>query len=303
MRIVCAEIHMLDSDQLRVFLALIRGGNTLAAARRLGIDHSTVSRRLSALERTLGTRLFDRSPRGLAPTEAAGALIGHAERIESELLAAAASVAGRDAEVAGTVRVTTPEIFGTWLVAPSLAELKSRHPHLILELAPESRSISLSRREADIAVMLRPPPRGRLVARKLTDYRIGLFASHRYLKEHGPISSTAELAHHHFVSYIDELLDFPELNTLEQILPGASIAFRSSSSAAQQAAIASGLGLGMLHRIAAEQDGSLVRILGDEIEVTRNYWLVLHADLQRTPRVRAIATFLAELTDRHRQRL
>ncbi|PXA86623.1 LysR family transcriptional regulator [Nostoc sp. 3335mG] len=291
---------MLDSDQLRAFLAIMRTGNTLAAARRLGVDHSTVSRRLSALEKAIGTRLFDRSPRGLAPTGAAGALIGHAERIERELIAAAASVAGRDAEVAGTVRLATPEVFGTWLVAPHIAELRERHPHLVLELAPESRSISLSRREADIAVTLRPPPRGRLVARKLTDYRLGLYAARDYLARHGAIHSAAQLGEHPLVSYIDELLDYPELNALEQVRPGSMAAFRSSSSAAQQAAVASGLGLGLLHRVAAERDPRLIRVLEAEIEVTRSYWIVLHADLRRTPRIRAITDFLADLIERLR---
>lgn len=294
---------MLDSDQLRVFLAVIRGGNTVAAARRLGVDHSTVSRRLSALESALGTRLFDRSPRGLAPTEAAGALIGHAERIESELLAAANSVGGRDVHATGTVRLATPEIFGTYLVAPHISELYARHPHVTLELAPESRSISLSEREADIAVTLRPPPRGRLVVRKLADYRLGLYVSRGYLEQNGPIQSRAEIGGHSFVSYIDGLLDYPEFNALHQIDPGAPTIFRSSSSAAQQAAVAAGLGLGVLHCLSAAQDPQLVRLLPDEMEISRSYWLVLHADLQRTPRVRAVADFLVELIDHMRHRL
>lgn len=259
--------------------------------------------RLSALERALGTRLFDRSPRGLAPTEAATALIAHAERIEGELIAAADSVAGRDTEVTGTVRLATPEVFGTFLVAPHIAELQGRHPRLVLELAPESRSISLSKREADIAITVRPPPRGRLVARKLTDYRLGLFASPAYLAAHGTIATVSNLASHRLVSYIDKLLDYPELNSLEQVRPGAATAFRSSSSAAQQAAVAGGMGIAMLHCIAAEQDRRLVRVLGDAVEVTRSYWLVLHADLQRTPRVRAVTVFLADLADRLRRKL
>jgi DNA-binding transcriptional LysR family regulator len=294
---------MLDSDQLRIFLAIIRTGNTVAAARRLGVDHSTVSRRLSALERGIGTRLFDRSPRGLSPTAAATALIAHAERIESELIAAADSVAGRDTEARGVVRLATPEVFGTFLVAPYVVDLAARHPHLTLELAPETRSISLSKREADIAVTIRPPPRGRLVARKLTDYRIGLFASPAYLEAHGPVGSIAELGRHRLVSYIDEMLDAPEINALEEVRPGAPTIFRSSSSAAQQAAIVAGLGLGMLHVVAAERDPRLVRVLGGAIEIRRSYWLVLHADMQRNPRIRAVVDFLAATVDAIRDRL
>lgn len=289
---------MLTSDQLLVFLTVIREGNTVGAARRLGLDHSTVSRRLSTLEAALGTRLFDRSPRGLAPTEAATALIGHAERVESELILAAGSVGQRDTQVTGTVRLATPEIFGTYLVAPHIAELRERHPALTLELAPESRTISLSRREADIAITVRQPPRGRLVARKLVDYRLGLYAAREYLDGHPAITSRADLDAHAFVSYVDELVDFPELLALNQARLGGSIVFRSSSSAAQQAAVASGAGIGMLHILAARHDTRITRLLTDDIEARRTYWLVLHADLQRVPRIRAVIAFLDKLVQR-----
>ncbi|EQB33042.1 LysR family transcriptional regulator [Sphingobium ummariense] len=285
---------MLSSDDLRLFLAMMREGNMLAAARRTGVDHSTVARRLNAMEAMLDARLFDRSPRGVTPTPAAFALLGHAERIESELLAAAASVAGRDREVDGTVRLTTPEAFAAHLVAPHIAALRARHPRLMLELASESRSTSLSKREADIAVMLKPPPRGRLVARKLTDYRLGLYGARDYLEATGMPESRADLSQHPFVSYIEELAGFPEMIALDQILSGARIAFRASSSAAQHAAVAAGMGLGVLHVFAARDDSRLVRLLPDQVEIWRSYWLVMHADLQRLPRVRATVDFLDE---------
>lgn len=294
---------MLNSDDLRLFLAVMREGNMLAAARRVGIDHSTVARRLSALERTLDARLFDRSPRGVTPTPAAFALVGHAERIESELLAAAASVAGQDRAVEGTVRLATPEAFGAYLVAPQIAKLRERHPRLTLELATESRAASLSKREADIAVMLKPPPRGRLVARKLADYRLGLYASRDYLERHGAPGDRGELSGHDFVSYIEELAGFPEMIALDQILAGARISFRASSSAAQHAAVVAGMGLGVLHRFAAGEDARLVHLLPDQVEVWRSYWLVMHADLQRLPRVRAVVEFLDEGIAAMRERL
>lgn len=291
---------MLTSDQLLVFLAVIREGNTVGAARRLGLDHSTVSRRLGALERDLGSRLFDRSPRGLAPTAAASALISHAERIERELILAASSVGQRDSRITGTVRLATPEMFGTYFVAPHIAELRERHPDLTLELAPETRTISLSKREADIAITVRQPPRGRLVARKLVDYRLGLYAAHSYIADHPPIRGRADLDDHAFVSYVDELLDFPELLALNQAKINGRFVFRSSSSAAQQAAVVSGAGIGMLHVLSAGPDQRLVRLLADEIEARHAYWLVVHADLQRVPRVRAVIEFLDDLARRLR---
>ena len=294
---------MLNSDDLRLFLAVMREGNMLAAARRTGIDHSTVARRINTLEAVLAARLFDRSPRGVTPTPAAFALVPHAERVESELLAAAASVAGRDRDVEGVVRLATPEAFAAYFAAPHVGSLRDAHGRLTLELASESRAASLSKREADIAVMLKPPPRGRLVARKLTDYRLGLYASRDYVACHGLPESRADLSRHVFVSYIEELAGFPEMMALDQIVSGAPIAFRASSSAAQQSAVAAGLGLGVLHLFAADADDRLVRLLPGEAEVWRSYWLVIHADLQRLPRVRAVVDWLDTVAHAMRERL
>lgn len=294
---------MLNSADLQLFLAILREGNMVAAGRRAGIDHSTVARRLTALEQALDARLFERSPRGVTPTPAAFALQPHAERIESELLAASASVAARDSAVEGVVRLATTEMFGTYLVAPHVERLHLRHPGLTLELATESRSTSLSKREADIAVMLTMPPRGRLIARKLTDYRLGLYASRDYVAQHGAPVDRGDLHRHRFISYIEELAGFPEMIALDQILPGAAIAFRSSSGAAQQAAVAAGMGIGMLHVFAAGQDDRLVQLLPQDVEVWRSYWIVMHADIQRLPRVRATVDFLDEMMGMMRGRL
>lgn len=293
---------MLNSDELRLFLAVMREGNMLAAARRVGVDHSTVARRIGNMETTLGARLFDRSPRGVTPTPAAFALVSHAERVESELLAAMNSVAGRDREVEGIVRLATPEAFAANLVAPHIADFRARHPRLTLELASESKASSLSKREADMAVMLKPPPKGRLVTRKLVDYRLGLYASRDYLERQGEPASRADLNRHAFVSYIEELAGFPEMIALDQILPGAPTAFRASSSAAQQEAVAAGAGIGVLHLFSANRDERLVRLLPGEVEVWRSYWLVMHSDLQRLPRIRATGEFLDEVVRGIRER-
>lgn len=303
MHISFAVLPMLNSADLQLFLAILREGNMVAAGRRAGIDHSTVARRLTALEQALDARLFERSPRGVTPTPAAFALQPHAERIESELLAASASVAARDSAVEGVVRLATTEMFGTYLVAPHVERLHLRHPGLTLELATESRSTSLSKREADIAVMLTMPPRGRLIARKLTDYRLGLYASRDYVALHGAPTDRGDLHRHRFISYIEELAGFPEMIALDQILPGAAIAFRSSSGAAQQAAVAAGMGIGMLHVFAAGQDDRLVQLLPQDVEVWRSYWIVMHADIQRLPRVRATVDFLDEMMGMMRGRL
>jgi DNA-binding transcriptional LysR family regulator len=290
---------MPDWDDLRLFLMVSRVGSLIAAGRRLGVDHATVSRRLSRLEQKIGTRLFDRSPRGVLLTDAGTMLVGHAERIEAEVTAATTDIGERDTAVSGIVRLATPEAFGAFLVAPNAHRLHARHPALQLELAPESRTVSLSKREADIAIGLHQPRRGRLIARRLIDYRLGLYASREYLDRHGPIEASSMLSSHPLVWYIDELIDIPELRYFDQIAAGAPTVFRSSSIAAQQAAVAAGLGLGVLHVFAAGQDARLVRVLA-EVEITRSYWLVLHADQQRLPRVRAVIDFLEEIVEANR---
>lgn len=293
---------MLSSEDLRLFLAVMREGNMLAAARRVGVDHSTVARRITQLEHTLGARLFDRSPRGVTPTASAYALAGPAERVESELLAAMGSVAGADSAIEGTVRLSTPEAFASHFIAPHVAALRTLHPALTLELATESRVASLSRREADMAVMLKPPPKGRLVTRKLVDYRLGLYASREYLARHPMPATREDLTRHAFVSYIEELAGFPEMIALDQILSDATIAFRSSSSAAQHAAVVAGTGLGVLHLFVASEDERLVRVLPGEVEVWRSYWLVMPADMQRLPRIRAVVDFIDGITAPMRDR-
>ncbi|WP_395670739.1 LysR family transcriptional regulator [Phenylobacterium sp.] len=289
-------------DDLRIFVAIARAGGLVAASRRVGLDHTTVARRLSALEGAVGAKLVHRSPRGAKLTDAGAGLLEHAERIEAEALAAAEKLGAESQRPAGAVRLATPEAFGAWLVAPHVKALHERHPGVTLELVPEARAVNLSKREADIAVSLSRAESGRLYTQKLADYRLGLFASRDYLESVGPIAQLSELKDHPLVWYIDDLIDIPQLKFLDQVVAGARPVFRSSSIAAQQAAVASGLGLGVLHVFAAAQDPRLVRILPEAVAIERSYWLVLHADQRHLPRIRAVVDFLHELvrTDRHR---
>lgn len=284
-------------------MAVGRAGGIAAAGRALRLDHSTVVRRLAGLEEEMGARLADRLPTGVRLTAAGLELFSHAERMEAEAKAADLRLSGVDEGPAGTVRLATPEAFGTFLVAPNIRLLHERYPGLQLELVPEGRTISLSRREADIAVVLARPPRGRLHMRKLTEYRLGLYASTDYLDRAGSVTRTADLIAHPFVGYIDELVGIPELRALEQVIPGARVAFRSSSIAAQQFAVAAGMGIGLLHGFAASTDSRLVPILRDEIMVTRTYWLIVHSEQRALPRISAVLRFLDEIISANRARI
>lgn len=290
-------------DDVRIFLAVARSGGLMAAARRLGVDQTTVARRVSALETDFGARLIERSSRGVTLTGPGAALLEHAERMESEALSATERMGAAGEGVEGVVRLATPEAFGAGLAAPAAAAFHARHPRVQLELVPTARAVNLSRREADIAVGLSRPEQGSLVSRKLADYRLGLYASRVYLEREGTPESIRELRSRPLVWYIDEMLDLPELRYLDQVAEGAHTVFRSSSIAAQHAAVASGLGLGVLHRFTADKDPRLARVLKDEVVLTRSYWVSVHEALQRVARVRAVIDFLDELVDAHRSEL
>jgi DNA-binding transcriptional LysR family regulator len=294
---------MLHWDDLRLFLAVARAGRLTRAGQALGVNHTTVARRLTALEEELGARLFDRTSRGVAMTAAGGVVLDHAERAEREFEAAAAALSGRAEAIAGEVRLATPEAFGTYIVAPNIADFHALHPDLLLELMPESRAVSLANREADIAITVDRPPRGKLVVRKLCDYQLGLYASADYLARHPPIRTAQDVAAQPFVTYIDQMIDMRGLRYLSEVAGEARPVFRSSSIVAQQKAVASGVGLGLLHRFSADSQPGLVRILPDEVEITRSYWLVQRPEHQKSPRTRAVIAFIDELLDRYRARL
>ena len=286
---------MLDWNDLRFFLELARHGKLVQAAARLHVDHTTVSRRINALEEQLEVRLFDRSPRGYQLTDAGVRLVPYAEKMESSANLVHQDIAGKDSQLSGTVRVATPEALGSQVIAQHIHEFRREHPGIEIELVAETRRASLSKREADIAIRLSRPQTGRLVAWKLCDYRIRLYASRQYLLRHKVIESVADLEQHQFVSYIDDLVEMRELRYLEDTIKNPKVVFRSSNVIAQFNAIQQGVGLGMVHCFMAERESNLDVVLADEIGVDRSYWLLVHEDLRHVARVEAVCDFLTRM--------
>ncbi|MCZ4344797.1 LysR family transcriptional regulator [Devosia neptuniae] len=285
-------------DDVRIFLAVARSGQILGAARSLGLNHATVARRLTALEQALGSTLFTRKTNGSELSSAGEGFLLHAERMESAMLAASES-AGADSLIDGTVRVGAPDGFGVAFLAPRLGELIERHKGLRVELVPVPRAFSLSRREADIAVTLERPREGRLVARKLTDYRLGLYASQTYLGQHGTPADLAALAQHRLVGYVDDLIFTASLDYTAELLKGWGSTLAISSAMGQTEAVRAGAGIGILHAFMAQRDTNLVPVLPAHT-LTRSYWTVVHEDLRAIRRVALVAEFLAEIVARDR---
>lgn len=290
----------MDWDDLRYFLAVARTGRLTAAARRLGADHATVSRRVAALEGALQARLFERSPRGYALTEAGERLVARAEEMESAAQRMQNEIAGEKLSLGGAVRIGAPDGFGSFFLAPRLPALGARHPDLELQLVATPRIFSLSKREADIAVGLARPTEGRLAARKLIDYRLHLYAAERYLAEAGPIRSPDDLKRCRIIGYIPDLIYAEELDYLPGVGADLKPAFESSNLVAQYRAAQAGAGLCILPDFMAREDPSLKPVLPEEIGLTRTFWLILHADLRDVLRIRTVADFIVEAVEKER---
>jgi DNA-binding transcriptional LysR family regulator len=285
-------------DDVRIFLAVARSGQILGAAKALGLNHATVARRLTALEEALGSKLFIRKTNGSELSGAGERFLVHAEAMESAMLAANES-AGTDSAIEGTVRVGAPDGFGVAFLAPRLGELTDRHKGLRIELVPVPRAFSLSRREADIAVTLERPREGRLVARKLTDYRLGLYAAQSYLHAHGTPASLDDLAAHQLVGYVEDLLFTTSLDYTAEFLKGWRSSLAVSSAMGQTEAVRAGAGIGILHAFMVRRDSSLVPVLPAHT-LTRSYWTVVHEDLRSIRRVALVAEFLSDIVARDR---
>ena len=288
-------------DDVRIFLAVARAGQILGAAKRLGLNHATVSRRVAALEESLNARLFRRLTTGSELTPAGEHFLGVAERMEADMIAARAEIAGEGDDVSGTVRIGAPDGFGVAFLAPRLGELTGRHPTLSVQLVPVPRTFSLSRREADIAIAVERPTEGRLVASKLVDYSLGLYASKDYLAANGMPDSLVGLKKHRLVGYVGDLVISPTLDYANEIAPGWQAGFQVSSALGQTSAVRSGAGIGILHTFIARTHDDLV-LVPVAPPIRRAYWLVYHESVRPLRRIQTVSSFIAGIVEKERSR-
>lgn len=274
-------------DDMRFFLAVTHAGQIARAATQLGVDATTVARRIRRLEQALGQTLFEQRRDGQHLTETGERLAARAEALE-RVMSGVAEESTHPLE--GVVRVSASEGFGTWFVAPRLGDFSARYPRLDVDLVANSGFLSPSRRETDIAIVLARPRKGPLVSRRLTDYGLRLYAARDYA-ERMPIGSKASLRTHPLIGYIPDFLYAPELDYLEEIDPQLRPRLRSSSINAQHRMAASGAGVAVLPCFIGDSDPRLVRVL-DEVRITRSFWLAIHRDVLALPRIRAFVDWL-----------
>ncbi|VTU26271.1 LysR family transcriptional regulator [Variovorax sp. PBL-E5] len=290
----------MDWDNLRFFLELARSGTLMSASRRLAVDHTTVARRIQALEKEVGTPLFSREADGHRLTEAGRRLQPQAEAMESAFRTVESATPASHEGLSGLVRIGTTEGLGTVVLAPQLALFAQAHPKLVIDLLAMPRLVHLSRREADIVISLERPARGPVVVTKLTDYTLRLYASARYLAAHPRIATREDLRGHTFISYVDDLLFSKELQFLDELYRPDSFALRSTSILAQHRATAAGAGIAVLPAFIAESDKSLRRVLPEEANFTRTFWMSVPAETKHLARMQATWNFLRETVEAQR---
>lgn len=299
---------MLDWQDIQIFLEVARCERLTDAARRLGLDHSTLSRRVRRFETQLNTQLFERSTRGYRLTEAGQRLLGHAEEMARHAIDARETLADQNHQVSGQIRLGVTEGFGTWVIAPLLAAFCERHPGITVDLLALPRMINLSRHEADLAITLDRPTSAGLVVSRLCDYALRLYGSQAYLQRHGTPRSLAELAHHRLIGYVDDLIFSEQLNYLVPLLGAESghgtpahFSLRSTSVSTQCSAARHGAGLAILPCFMASGCKDLVGVLNDKVEIHRQFWIVSRQEQRQLARIRLLWEFLRDAAERNRK--
>lgn len=279
----------LNWDDLRFVLALATEGSLAKASKKLGVDHTTVGRRVESAEAALGVRLFARTAKGYVPTAEAEPLLATIRGVESGVLAIERGAHAQQEGPRGTVRVTAPETFGASYLARHLAALAREHPGLSVELSASGAVLDLGRREADVAVRFFKSTHEDLVVRRAGEIVHGLYASRDYLAAH-PLRRAADLAQHRVLGSIGGPR-VPEVAWLARLAPGATPVFACDLTIGLLAAVRSGAGVAVLPHYLAAGDGALVHVPMPD-EPREPIWITVHRDMRSTPRVRATVDFL-----------
>ncbi|MCA0406081.1 MAG: LysR family transcriptional regulator [Proteobacteria bacterium] len=276
----------MDWDNMRAFLAVARQGQFLGASRILKVNQATVARRVTALEADLRATLFERSTTGVSLTEAGRDLLVRAERMESEMLQAEAELRKQDVQLNGVVRIGAPDGFTTYFLISALKGLMDRHPGIEIQLVPMPLAVSLARREVDIAITIEEPAAGRFVARKLTDYGVGIYGSTDYLDAFGRPQTSDDLCNHRRIGYVETYAYSSALSYVSEVFAGHPSTFDCASAVGQVEAVRAGLGLGVLHHFIAATLPGIEPVLPERMS-RRSYWLVIHEDVRSLGRIRA----------------
>ncbi|MEQ8395344.1 LysR family transcriptional regulator [Thalassobaculum sp.] len=279
-------------DDLRYFLAVAGEGSLSGAARSLHVNPATVSRHVDALEERFAVRLFDRRQDGYGLTPAGEKLLARSRGIESEMFALGRAFDAEDRGLAGTVTVTATESLTVPFLIRNLPLLEQRHPGIRLHLVNEYRMLNLSRREADVAIRLARPEQGDLSIRKIGVMGFGLYASPTYLELHGAPKTPGDLRDHRVIDWLDGFPENVTVTWLRRQIGDTVPIFSTNPASARLAAARMGVGIALVPCMVAEGVQGVVRLLPDEAIPGVDLWLLVHRDLARLAKVRAVLDFI-----------
>ncbi len=280
-------------DDVRFFLAVARTGSLSGAARTLGVGHVTVGRRIALLERRLGVTLLNRTPDGFATTTAGDAILRQCMAMETAARDLERIAAGRDSLVTGSVRVTTTEALAHKVVAPAIAALRRTYPELQVDLTVGVRTLDIARRDADLAVRFAKPSASDLVCRKLGEVGFSLYASQHYLARTGMPKRSQGLAGCDLITFTGAPGAMSPF-FMGESLEGARIALRCDNPLIQRKAAAAEVGIAELACFLGDSSPDLVRVWPDATPTRRMVWLIVHQDLRRSARIRAVSAAIGE---------
>ena len=294
------DARLPSPNDLLILLTVARLGRFNAVAQALGTTHTTISRRILALDRELGGRTLERSPHGWELTELGMHAVSAAEAIEKRLGALAVTIRGDQDPLAGLIRISTVDGFGAEFVTPALVRLQSDHPRLDIELISATRKVSQNRSGVDLEIVAGRTDAPKAHAIFLSNYFLRLYASPAYLAERGTPGSVSDIAGHSFVSYVESALHVAELGHRSSQLPTPRTTFQSTSIFAQVAAVVRGAGIGLLPNFMVRPGSGLVPVLAADFQRQLPLWAVARAESMRSPLVQAAVESIRVEVD-HRQ--
>lgn len=282
----------MDWDDLRVFLAVARDESLSAAGRRLKIDPATVGRRIARLEEAMGARLFTKSPQGYLLSQDGNRLLTHAEQVEIAF-GAASEALSRPEGLSGQIRIGAPDGCANYLLPQVLTRICDENPGLEVQIVALPRVFNLSKREADMAISVSAPNAGRLSVQKITDYHLHLAASDDYLAQSGPIRTLADLKACRVIGYIPDMIFDKELDYQAELRPD-QVPLTSNSVSVQFNWVRTGAGVAIVHDFAIPSAPEVKKLLADQFNLTRSFWLIRHLDDRRSDRMNRFAEALAQ---------
>ena len=286
-----------SADDLLVLLAVGRSGRYTTAADELGLNHTTISRRIAALEQAIGGRVLTRAGGGWELTDLGREALTAAEAVESAV--AGLGTTGTR-QLAGVVRISATDGFSAYIAAPAAAQVQRHHPRLTVEIVTATRRASQQRSSLDIEIVVGAPQVRRAEAIRLGDYCLGLYGARDYLAEHGTPESVADLARFPLVYFIDSMLQVVDLDMAASFAPAMRESVTSTNVFVHVEATRAAAGLGLLPCFMADRHEDLVRVVPAELTVRLSYWLVARAETLRRPVVAAVVEAIHDrMADQH----